>query len=279
MTQNRHPKVSVIMSVYNAEIYLRDAINSIINQTFSDWEFVICNDCSNDGSQEILDEYNRKYPGQFILLKNESNLKLAASLNRCLEKCNGEYIARMDADDISREDRFEKQVAFLDSHPEYQLVASSMQRFDDTGKHDIVSLPEYPDLKILKRGVTFCHATIMMRKTAYDALQGYTVSDVVFRSQDYEMWFRFYAKGMKGYNIQEPLYYVREDINAIKRRSFKNRRCIMRIQYSGYKLINAPKRWYIFPIIEFTKAFIPSFFIMKFRERQAVNNSGGKSDT
>ena len=262
-------KVSVIMSVFNAEKTLREAIDSIVHQTFSDWEFVICDDCSTDKSRSILDEYELAYPGQFIIIQNETNMRLAASLNRCLEKCSGEYIARMDADDLSKEDRLEKQVAFLDNHPDYQLVGSAMQRFDNSGMHDVVCIPENPNISVLKRGVTFCHATIMMRKTAYDALHGYTVSDVVFRSQDYEMWFRFYALGMKGYNIQEPLYYVREDINAIKRRSFKNRRCIMRIQYNGYKLIKAPKSWYIYPVIEFSKSFIPSGLIMKFRRIQA----------
>ena len=276
MTAAKAPRISVIMSVYNAEKTLEEAINSIINQTFTDWEFVICNDCSSDSSERILQSYAQKYPNKFVLIKNETNLKLAASLNRCLDCCSGDLIARMDADDISKTDRFEKQVAFLDIHPDYQLVGSTMQRFDDSGMHDVVSIPEKPNISVLKRGVTFCHATIMMRKTAYDALHGYTVSDVVFRSQDYEMWFRFYALGMKGYNIQEPLYYVREDINAIRRRSFKNRRCIMRIQYNGYKLIKAPKSWYVYPIVEFSKAFVPSWTVNLYRKIQALVNNRRK---
>ena len=105
-----------------------------------------------------------------------------------------------------------------------------------------------------------------MHKTAYDAVGGYKVSDMTRRSQDYDMWFRFYKCAYKGYNIQEPLYLVREDINAIKRRTWNNRYNIMKIQFKGYKLLNFPKIWYIYPIMEFSKAFIPSKVVLMYRK-------------
>lgn len=264
--QSSNPKVSVIMSVYNAEQTLREAIDSILKQTYTNWEFVICDDCSNDGSYAIMQEYEVKYPGKFILLHNAENKRLSHSLNRCLKSASGELIARMDADDISVESRFEKQVDYLLSHPESMVVGTTMRRFDSNGLHDVVKIPEYPDKNLLKKGVPFCHATIMMRKAAYDAVNGYKESNMTIRSQDYDMWFRFYQCGYNGYNIQEPLYLVREDIKAIKRRTLNNRFNIMRIQLNGYKLLNFPKTWYIFPLIEFSKAFIPSKAIYWYRK-------------
>ena len=205
-----NPKVSVIMSVYNAEQTLREAIDSILKQTYTNWEFVICDDCSV-------------------------------------------------------ESRFEKQVDYLLSHPESMVVGTTMRRFDSNGLHDVVKIPEYPDKNLLKKGVPFCHATIMMRKEAYDAVNGYKESNMTIRSQDYDMWFRFYKCGFEGYNMQEPLYLVREDVNAIKRRTFNNRLNIMRIQFNGFKLINAPWNWYFFPLIQFMKAFVPARLILLYR--------------
>ena len=110
-------KVSIIMGAYNCEETLEDSINSILNQTFTDWEFVICDDASTDNTLQVLEEYKRKYPDKFVILHNEKNLMLAGSLNRCLEYAEGEYIARMDADDIAVNTRLEKQVRFLDDNP------------------------------------------------------------------------------------------------------------------------------------------------------------------
>ena len=261
-----NPKVSVIMSVYNAEQTLRAAIDSILKQTYTNWEFIICNDFSTDGTQSILDEYKRLYPDKFILLKNSKNMFLSFSLNRCLEQCTGELVARMDGDDISLPDRFEKQVNFLKNNLQYQVVGTLMPRFDEDGLHDVVCMKEKPDKNILRKQVPFCHATIMMYKEAYDAVGGYKVSDMTRRSQDYDMWFRFYKCGYNGYNIQEPLYLVREDINAIKRRTWNNRYNIMKIQFKGYKLLNFPKIWYIYPIMEFSKAFIPPKVVLMYRK-------------
>ena len=99
-------KVSVIMASYNGEKYISDAIQSLLDQTFQDWELVICDDCSTDSTYQILKRYAEKYPDKFQVLHNEKNLRLAASLNRCIKCTRGEYIARMDDDDVSLPERF-----------------------------------------------------------------------------------------------------------------------------------------------------------------------------
>ena len=119
------PDVSVIMSVYNGETYLREAIESVINQTFQSWELVIINDCSTDSTGEILAEFASK-DERVKVYPNEVNLKLPTSLNKAISLCSGKYIARMDADDICLPDRFEKQYKFMEENSD---VALSSCRF------------------------------------------------------------------------------------------------------------------------------------------------------
>ena len=124
-------KVSVIMGVYNCEKTVAESIESIINQTYDNWELIICDDASTDNTCAIVESYARKYGGKIFFLKNSANRRLAYSLNRCLEAAKGKYIARMDGDDISLPRRLEKQVLFLESHPEYALAGTAMIPFDE----------------------------------------------------------------------------------------------------------------------------------------------------
>ena len=119
------PEISVIMSVYNGETYLKEAIESVINQTFKNWEFVIINDCSTDSTNEILAEF-ALMDERIKVYTNEVNLKLPTSLNKAISLSSGKYIARMDADDICLPDRFEKQFKFME---ENKNVALSSCRF------------------------------------------------------------------------------------------------------------------------------------------------------
>lgn len=238
------PTVSIIMATYNCEPTLRRSIDSILQQTYEDWEFIICDDCSKDNTYSILREYKLKYPDKFVILKNENNSKLAYSLNRCLKVAKGELIARMDGDDESVADRLECQVKFLTEHPEFDVVGTAMQPFDEKGMRPIRFAKEIPDkLDMLNRS-PFFHATILMRKTAYDKINGYVVSKRTERAQDYDMWFRFFAVGMKGYNLQKALYLVLEDEQALRRRTMKSRYYEVQTKLKGYKLLGYP--WYLY---------------------------------
>lgn len=270
---NNNPLVSIIMSVYNAEATLCEAIDSIIAQTYRNWQFVICNDCSSDGTIQILQDYQERYPDKFVIFSNSENHRLSYSLNRCLQYADGDYIARMDGDDISAPDRIEKQLGFLQSHKEYQLVGTAMRRFDEDGKHDVVRCSEKPCKEELRYGVTFCHATIMMYKTVFEQIGGYTEASYTKRSQDYDLWFKFYYKGFQGYNLPDDLYLVREDLNAIKRRNLSDRVCIFRIQLKGYKLLHFPLFWYITPLVQVLKALIPSNLYGVIRKHQFKRNT------
>lgn len=238
-------KVSVIMSVYNCEDTICEAIDSILAQTYENWEFVICNDCATDRTFEICREYAAKYPDKFVLVENDTNRKLAYSLNHCLENATGKYVARMDGDDRSHPDRFEKQVRYLVEHPEVDLVGCAAQRFDDNGLNDVFYMEEHPDKYSLYHKVPFGHGMLLTYKRVYDELGGYTVAKRTERGQDYDLWFRFFYKGFRGDNLQEALYDVREDGNAIKRRTFKVRWRTYQTTRMGYKLLNYPISWRI----------------------------------
>ena len=173
-------------------------------------------------------------------------MHLAYSLNHCLRYATGIYVARMDGDDISVSDRFEKQVAYLYAHPNIQLVGTAMQQFNDkVGNIKIIYKPEHTDRWTIHKEMPFHHATIMTYKSVYDALKGYTVAERTNRGQDYDLWFRFFAKGFTGDNIQEPLYLVREDLNAIKRRTLKVRMLAFQTTRVGYKMLGYPKIWLV----------------------------------
>ena len=114
------PDISVIMSVYNGETYLAEAIESVRKQTFQNWELIIINDCSTDSTGEILADFSLR-DERIKVHTNEVNLKLPASLNKAISLCNGKYIARMDADDICLPDRFEKQYQFMEENNDVSL--------------------------------------------------------------------------------------------------------------------------------------------------------------
>lgn len=262
------PKVSVLLATYNCEKTIAESIDSIIAQTFNDWECVICDDCSADNTYSVLLQYKEKYPDKFIIIRNEVNSKLSYSLNRCLKVASGEYMARMDGDDISLPDRFSMQVDFLDSHSDYDAVGSVTTLFDESGDYGMADYPEFPDKFTLYRQVPFAHPAVMLRKSAYDKLGGYTVSKRTVRSQDYDLWFRFFAAGFKGYNIQIPLLRFREDKNAVTRRTAKVRFNATRTLLIGYRMLKYPIYYYPKAFKPMLKIFIPYKFIYWYHHRK-----------
>ena len=242
------PKVSVIMGVYNGENTVREAIDSILNQTFTDWEFVICDDASTDNTFNILNEYKEKYPDKFVILHNDKNLMLSGSLNRCLEAANGEYIARMDDDDKSLPIRFEREVEFLDSHKDVSVVGSNVQFFNENGLGEIIHKKDEPTVYDLPKSNPFFHPTIMMRKVAYDTLNGYTRSEKTRRMEDVDLWYRFYAHGFKGRNIPEVLLHYRLNDAAFKKRKLRYSADASKIVFNGVRMLGLPKKYYFYAL-------------------------------
>ena len=142
-------------------------------------------------------------------------------------------------------DRFEKETAILDSRKEISIVSTYLEYFDEGGVWGICKYKEYPQKKDFLRGSQFCHAASMVRKEAFDKVKGYTVDKRLLRVEDYHLWMKMYAAGYRGYNIQEPLYQMRDDKNAYNRRKFKYRINETYVKCQIIKAFNLPINSYI----------------------------------
>ena len=232
-------RVSVIMGIYNCAPYLQEALNSLYAQTYQDFEIILCEDGSKDDTYEVAKRNADTHPN-IKLLRNERNLGLNATLNNCLAVAEGEYIARMDGDDISLSTRFEEEVKFLDEHPEFAIVTTPMKYFDEKGIFKEGKGGREPKLTDFPKSSPFCHAPCMVRKKAYDAVEGYTVAENLLREEDYHLWIKMYVKGFRGYTLEEPLYMMRDDRNAARRRTFKARKNEAYVKYLAVKMLHLP---------------------------------------
>lgn len=217
------PKISIIMGIYNCADTLPQAIDSILAQTETDWELILCDDGSSDCTYAVAEEYARRDPERIVLLRNPKNLGLNATLNRCLKAARGAFIARMDGDDLCDPARFAEELAVLDAEPDIAIVSTDMQTFDETGIWGLIRHPEYPQPRDFLSGSPFCHAPCMVRREAFDAVGGYSVEQNLLRVEDYHLWLKMYAAGFRGKNIHQPLYFMRDDRNAYNRRKFRYR--------------------------------------------------------
>ncbi len=206
------PKVTVLMSVYNGEQFLREAVDSILSQKFEDFEFLIINDGSNDGTKEILESYRDP---RIRLIENDKNIGLTKSLNKGINMSNGQYIARMDADDVSIPDRFEKQVNFLNENNEVGLVGTYYLMINEKGNvlHEVRPLTDRRELKEkLLTTNQFGHGTVMFRRECLGKSGLYR--EEFKSSQDYDLWLRI-SEMYDIANIPEPLYKWRVNPGAI----------------------------------------------------------------
>ncbi len=209
------PVISVLMPVYNAELYLRQAIDSILSQNFGDFEFLIFNDGSTDRSKEIIQSFTDP---RIHFIDFEYNQGYVALLNIGLQKARGKYIARMDADDIAHPDRFQKQYEFLEQNEEYILCGTNFRVVDGT---QVVKLPaDDEDIKLKLLYINaFCHPSVMFRASIVRAKKiSYSHEHMPF--EDYELWVRICEFGRLK-NLQEVLLYYRIHDNniSLKQRS------------------------------------------------------------
>lgn len=245
-------KISVLMGIYNCAGTLPEAIDSILAQTYENWELIMCDDGSKDNTYAVADSYRERYPDKIIIIRNPQNLGLNKTLNNCLAKATGEYCARMDGDDISLPERFEKEAEYLDSHPDCAIVSSPMIYFDESGDWGKgTSIPD-PSKFDFVHGTPFCHAPCMVRTEAYRKANGYSTDERTLRAEDYDLWFRLYSLGYTGHNLSEPYYKMRDDVNAYKRRKFKFCLNEAYVRFTGFKSLGLPAKCYLYvlrPII------------------------------
>lgn len=261
---NIYPRITVIMGIYNCADTLIEALESIESQTYKNFKVVLCDDGSKDNTLEVATKWAKTH-SNYIVIKNKYNIKLAATLNHCLEYADTEYVARMDGDDISLPTRFEKEIDFLDNHPEYAFVSTPMAFFDKDGIYKYGKAKEFPTKNDFRNGPPFCHAPCMVRKSAFDIINGYTAEERVERVEDYYMWYKMYRAGLKGANLQEILYHMRNDKNAFARRKVKDR---IKGYYINYEVCHnlGVKYARIIALKNLMKAFVPPYIALFIRK-------------
>lgn len=251
-------KVSIIMGIFNCESTLGESIDSLLNQTYDNWELIMCDDGSSDRTYDVAKCYSDKYPDKIKLIRNETNIGLNETLNKCLTLSKGEFIARMDGDDISLPTRLEEEIRFLNSHPEYSIVSTPMMYFDDNGIFKVGKQNGEPNIKNFAKGTQFCHAPCMVRKEAYESVCGYSICHDRLRVEDWDLWVRMYEKGYRGYNISTPLYMMRDDRKAFSRRKFKYRINEFKVSISAVNKLKLPKYCYVYSVRPIIVGLLPN---------------------
>ncbi|BDY13168.1 glycosyltransferase family 2 protein [Hydrogenimonas cancrithermarum] len=207
----RSPKITVLMPVYNAQEFLGEAIESVLNQTFGDFEFLIIDDASTDDSAEIIHSFKDT---RIVYLRNEINQGVARALNRGVKVAKGDYIARMDADDICDLDRLKKQYRFMSDNPEIGLCGSAIQGFGSIEREYFYPQNGNGIKALLLFNSAFAHPSVMIKR---DILQTLKYRDTLRRAQDYELWTRcVHITGCA--NIPEVLLYYRHHDSQISSR-------------------------------------------------------------
>lgn len=264
------PTVSVIMGIYNCKSYdlLQKSINSIIGQTYTDWELIICNDGSTDSSLEKLESI-AKTDERIKLISYDTNGGLNYALNQCLKLAQGSYIARQDDDDFSEPERFEKQVAYLTSNREVDIVGTCAAVYDDKKEWGKFKVPEMPQKIDFLWNSPFIHPSVMMRASSLKKANGYRVAKETRRCEDYDLFMRMYSLGMQGYNIQEYLYHYRMLCDGKKKyRPLKFRIDEAVIRFIGYKKMGILMRGLPYILKPVLIGFIPAPIFNSIQRKQ-----------
>lgn len=264
--------ISIIMGIYNCASTLEEALDSVINQTYTDWELIMCDDGSSDNTYETAERYIKLHPEYRIkLIRHKKNNGLNKTLNDCLKEAKGEYIGRMDADDISLPTRFEKEIAEFKKDPNLSVVSCPMVYFDEKGDWGIGKCNStYPEKRNLVFGTVHAHAPCLVKREAMDAVNGYSVGRKLLRVEDWHLWIKIYATGRYGKNLDEPLYKMRDDQLATKRRKFKYRLNEAYVSRLAVKKLNLP-RWLELYSLRFIIVGLLPLPLYNFMHRKKIN--------
>ena len=239
------PLVSFIVAVYNGESFIKNCLMSIFNQTYKNLEIVIIDDCSYDSTNSILKNLSKNSSIKMIILKNSSNLGLTKSLNIAASHANGQWLARLDADDLSKTNRIESQISFAIKNTQYSIIGSSCNFIDEKGEHLFSKYypSKHDQIKstLEKAGAFFPHSSVIINKDVFYKLGGY--NNYMKYAQDFELWLRALSK-YKIFSINEPLVSIRIHSQRISNHNKGNnqliysRACLIAYWLSSDFLIN-----------------------------------------
>ena len=238
--------LTVLMSVYNGEAYLAAAIESILRQTFTDFDFLIIDDASTDKSSIILEKF-AKQDTRIKILTNQQNYGLAYSLRRGVEAAKTPWIARMDADDLAICDRLTKQMNYIKEHPEIDIIGSYALDINDNG--EVLGTRKVPlDHENIYRLIwtnPLIHPTVLFRRSAIIKIGSYYCKTRQRIPEDYHLWFRACAAGLQFANLPEPLIYYRFSQENFVRNNLKFLLAHVLIGWQGCWLVKASPLAYL----------------------------------
>ena len=250
-----HGLVSVLMSVYNGAPTLEKAAASVLAQTYRNLELILCDDASTDDTWRIMQRIAAQ-DARVTIFQNKTNRGLGASLNGCLSRAGGEYIARQDADDVSDPDRIERTTDFLLSSGA-PYAACGVRVFDDGGVWSTRQYPQKITKHIIAQKNPFFHPTMVFRRAVLEGVGGYSETPETRRTEDYDLVMRLAAEGVIGENLPEILYSVYEPKEAYLRHNAKTRLCEVRVRARGLRAMGSPASDYIYLVKPLIMACVP----------------------
>lgn len=250
-----HGLVSVLMSVYNGAPTLEKAAASVLAQTYRNLELILCDDASTDDTWRIMQRIAAQ-DARVTVFQNKTNRGLGASLNGCLSRAGGEYIARQDADDVSDPDRIERTTDFLLSSGA-PYAACGVRVFDDGGVWSTRQYPQKITKHIIAQKNPFFHPTMVFRRAVLEGVGGYSETPETRRTEDYDLVMRLAAEGVIGENLPEILYSVYEPKEAYLRHNAKTRLCEVRVRARGLRAMGSPASDYIYLVKPLIMACVP----------------------
>ena len=232
----KEPQISVLLCVYNPDKeQLRQAVESIIGQTFTQWEMILYDDGSDSAYKNDIYEMSC-LDDRIRYVRNDVHHSLAHGLNEAMKIAKGKYLARMDADDISHPERFEKQFRFLEEYTQIMWVGSNIFTIDDSGnKWGERRFSKSPEKKEFLKFSPYAHPSIIIRRKELLDYGGYKTGEHPYRSEDYELFMRLHAAGERGVNLQEFLLDYRESEQDYKKRTLYFQLQEMLIRLEGFK--------------------------------------------
>ncbi len=241
-------KITVLMCEHNTYLpHLKLSVESILSQTYANFDFIIVVDTTFDENLSYLTSLT---DSRISIIKNISNIGLAASLNNAISSIETDYIVRMDTDDISHSDRISEQLKFIEDHPQYAIVSCSYNTFDDNGIYNKSSFHGEVTLKHLIKSNMFSHPGMILNTKILKEINGYPLFQ---RAQDYAMIFELYSCGYKGCVMEQILLDYRMDSSGYKKKKFKFRVLEYKIRSFYYKKLRVE---FIYRVYKFKPIFI-----------------------
>lgn len=259
------PLISVIMGIYNSDPKkLINAVNSVLGQSVSDIELIICDDGSKNDISDTLDKICRD--SRVKLIRNEENMGLAAALNACLDAATGKFIARQDDDDISLPGRFKKQIDYFENHSDIDFIGTACELYSDSeGVYGERIMPADIDKNSFLFNSPFIHGSMMFRKKVFEKHR-YRTLGKNRKYEDYDLFMRLVADGYKAANITEKLYRFFYDTDK-RSVSFSMRRDEYKVRLDGFKRLGLMPKGCLYALKPLVLGFLPRKTAMKLKKK------------